>query len=84
MPSGGYVFTKTKHNYFWQQHFPDKRIYNTIEPEMLDAIMEDQKKRWDKFIAGKFTGMPYTVVVFDDVISDRKNIRYNDKLDSID
>lgn len=41
---GGYVFTKTKHNWFWQQHFPDTRVYNKIEWDVIDFVLTEQKK----------------------------------------
>src|SRR5690606_2842366 len=44
-PSEGYVFTGTKHNYFWQQHFPENRIYEGLNVEVLQSILNEQQDK---------------------------------------
>jgi hypothetical protein len=69
-PEGGYVFTGTKHNEFWQQHFPDSRVYSGLDVAAFEGIFKEQMAKFEKF---KTTGIidtcPYVCVVFEDVLS---------------
>lgn len=67
---GGYVFTQTKQNYFWQAHFPENRIYEGVNEEVLTAIIQQQKEMYDAILKGaKLDILPHILLVFDDVIS---------------
>jgi hypothetical protein len=79
-PAGGYVFTKTKHNQFWQKHFPETRIYEQFDHEVVMSILANQKLKLEKFLkTGTFDECPYVVVILDDMMSD-KLLRYDDLL----
>lgn len=70
-PRGGYCFTKTKHNYFWQQHLPASRIYDGFDEKKVREILDEQKDLWDMFLKGKEDpkeNPPYVLLIFDDVI----------------
>lgn len=86
-PSGGYVFTRSKHNKFWSQHFPNGRIYNGLggkNLEILREILALQQDRHERLLGeDNFTFCPYIVIILDDVIGDKKNIRYNALLNEI-
>lgn len=81
---GGYVFTKTKHNWFWQQHFPDSRIYPGFDAEVVGKLLDEQKAVWDEFRYGVVSPdtIPYICMIFDDVISD-KTLRYEALLNEL-
>ena len=82
---GAYVFSRTKHNYYWQQHIPENRIYNKFEPDVVAKILEEQKRKYEKFkdgIVDEEQDIPYICVIFDDVISD-KTIRHEDLLNEM-
>ncbi len=67
---GGYVFTQTKQNYFWQAHFPENRIYEGVNEEVLAAIIAQQKEMYHAIMEGaKVDILPHIILVFDDVIS---------------
>ena len=79
-PRGGFVFTKTKHNYFWQKHFPENRIYGDLYPELVTQILTEQKNLYKAILNGaEVNSSPFIVVVFDDVISN-KDIRYAEQM----
>jgi hypothetical protein len=84
---GGYVFTKSKHNLFWSQHFPNTRIYNGLGDDnllILAAILEKQRQKHEKMVkSGDFSKSPYIVIILDDVIADQKSIRWNKMLNEI-
>jgi hypothetical protein len=71
-PRGGYVFTNTKHNWFWQKHFPDNRIYAGLNSEVLTEIFNSQKNIYNAILQGaQLDTVPNIVLIFDDVISNR-------------
>jgi hypothetical protein len=80
---GGYVFTKTKHNYFWQQSFPESRIYSGLNNKVLEIILEEQKKKYNKWLDGDLEHPPFVCLVFDDIISDESELRNNPVLNEI-
>lgn len=67
-----YVFTKTKHNYFWQQHAPDSYIYPGWDPEIGRQIIDEAKMDFERILDGdkEIKSCPYRLVILDDVISD--------------
>lgn len=77
-PRGGYVFTATKHNGFWQQHFPDSRIYGgtNIDWEVVEQIQDEQKRKREERAQTGEAKLNYVPIVFDDVISSRHDMRY--------
>lgn len=79
-PDGGFCFTKTKFNYFWHQHFPDTRIYNGMDWDAVFEILEIQKMKWEAVMNGDYCSIPYIIIQLDDIISSRKDMRYNDLL----
>jgi Poxvirus A32 protein len=67
---GGYVFTQTKQNYFWQAHFPENRVYEGVNEEVLQSIIDMQKQMYDAIMNGaQLDILPHIILVFDDVIS---------------
>jgi hypothetical protein len=70
-PNGGFVFTKTKHNYFWQQHFPDTRIYDGWQPEVIRMIMDKQKQLVSMIMDGDDSIVPWVCIVLDDIITEK-------------
>ena len=79
-PAGGFVFTKTKHNQFWQNHFPETRIYEAFDHDVVLSILANQKAKLDRFIkTGHHDECPYVVVILDDMMSD-KTLRYDELL----
>lgn len=64
-PDGGYVFTRSKHNKFWSQHFPNRRIYNGLGEKhmlILQKILETQRQKHEKMIlSDNFEKCPYIV-----------------------
>lgn len=67
---GGYVFTQTKQNYFWQAHFPENRVYEGIPEEVLQSIITQQKAIYNAIMEGADIDiLPHIVLIFDDVIS---------------
>lgn len=79
-PRGGFVFTKTKHNYFWQKHFPENRIYQDLYPELVTQILETQKALYQAILDGAtLDSSPFICIVFDDVIAN-KDIRYSQQM----
>lgn len=81
-PDGGYVFTNTKHNYFWQQHFPDTRIYNGIDWEVIDRIKEEQKAKKQRMLdeGEAYEGIPWVCIIFEDVASLSHDLKYTDMI----
>jgi hypothetical protein len=83
----GLVFTKTKFNYFWQNHFPDEYIHKGINNVALANLMERQATLSEKIHQGKLKESmcpknkhqvnPYVIIVFDDVISDGETMKRN-------
>jgi len=84
---GGYVFTKTKQNRFWSQHFPQTRIYNGLageNMEILRKILLKQKEKHEKMLlANDFSKTPYIIIILDDVIGDQHSVRYNNYLNDV-
>lgn len=82
--SGGYVFTKTKHNYFWQAHFPENRIYEGFDANIVTQIIEEQKRKFRAWCDGEQNpdDIPFIVMLFDDVISE-KTLRYEELLNEL-
>lgn len=87
-PDGGYCFTRTKFNYFWSQHFPYERIYEGMNWDVILDILERQKQKWENIVHRKtyndgsseeFT-IPYIVIVLDDIISNKKDMRHSELL----
>jgi hypothetical protein len=83
-PRGGYVFTKTKHNYFWQQHFPETRIYDNFDEDVIRKILTEQKTIYEQFLDNTQPPgcVPYIVLIFDDMISGA-TLRYEKLLDEL-
>ena len=83
-PRGAYCFTSTKHNYFWQQHIPDSRIYEGFQPEVIEKIMDEQKTVYERFLEGDIDKktVPYVCLILDDVIGDH-NLRYEELFDTL-
>ena len=79
-PDGGYVFTTTKHNWFWQQHFPDTRIYNNFDWGVIDQIKELQLEKWKRRMRTGEKSLDYITLIFDDCISERHDARYAEDL----
>lgn len=75
------VFTKTKFNGDLLKIFPDAYVFNDMDEATLERILEAQKKRVQQVKSGP---QPWVnarlLLVFDDVLSDRKNPRYNEML----
>ena len=66
-----YVFTGTKHNGFWDAHVPEKRIYQKFQPDIIDAILDQQRAIYERFLEGYDDGtVPHVLVILDDVIDD--------------
>lgn len=75
------VFTKTKFNGDLLKIFPDAYIYNDMDEATLERILDAQKA----FVGNVKSGpQPWVnarmLLVFDDVLSDKKNPRYNEML----
>lgn len=83
-PSGAYCFTKTKHNYYWQQHIPEERIYDGFDEEIVQEILDEQKTTYNRILSGDYgeDEIPYKLLIFDDVISDQ-TLRYQELLNEI-
>lgn len=83
-PRGAYVFTSTKHNYFWQQHVPDSRVYDGFQPTVVQRLMEEQKEVYEKFLEGTIdkNTIPYVCLILDDVIGDH-DLRYDEIFDTL-
>jgi len=83
-PRGAYCFTSTKHNYFWQQHIPDSRVYEGFQADVVKRIFEEQKVIYEKFLEGEVdkTDIPYVCLILDDVIGDHA-LRFDEMFDSI-
>lgn len=75
------VFTKTKFNGDLLKIFPDAYIYNDMDESRLSAILDAQRAAVGEV---KKTEQPWPnqrlLLVFDDVLSDSKNPRYNEML----
>ncbi len=80
---GAFVFTATKHNWFWQQHIPDTRIYEGIQPDAIKEILEVQKEKYQRYLDGDYDQCPYIVIIFDDVISDERDLRFTPELNEL-
>jgi len=67
-----YIFTKTKHNYFWQQHAPDAFIYPGWDPAACQTILDEAKADFDRMLDGDkdVAACPFRLIILDDVISD--------------
>lgn len=94
-PGGGYCFTRTKFNYFWHQCFPAERIYEGMDWDVVLKILEEQKRKWDDIIYRHYESSdeefdpdkvdekikpPYIVIVLDDIISNKHDMRYEELL----
>ena len=87
-PDGGYVFTRTKMNKYWAQHFPENRIYPGFDVDVISKILEEQRMKYEKIAMGENKDedgepkIPYICMIFDDVISD-KQMRYEELMNEI-
>lgn len=64
-----YVFTKTKHNWWWSQFLNPEFIINGYDPEILTNILEMQREKtakWRNDPDPHFN--PYILILWDDVI----------------
>ena len=77
---GGYVFTKTKHNYFWQQHFPETRIYPGLDWDVIQSILDEQKEKFQKTIDTGKASLDWVLIVLDDVIASKHDMKYEELL----
>lgn len=76
-PRGGFVFTNTKQNYFWQKHFPENRVYGGVFPDVIQEILRQQKMLYESIMLGAQVDVsPFVCIVLDDVITS-KEIRHN-------
>lgn len=64
------VFTKTSFNLFWQEHFPEWKVFGGWMPGMITAIMEEQKKVMLQYRKDPQSINPYRLLVLDDVVTD--------------
>lgn len=75
------VFTKTKFNGDLLKLFPDAIMFNDLDEALLERLIEAQKERVKEAKQGP---QPWPncrmLLVLDDVLSDRKNPRYNEML----
>lgn len=75
------VFTKTKFNGDLLKMFPDACMFNDLDEGLLERLIEAQKERVKEAKKGP---QPWPncrmLLVLDDVLSDRKNPRYNEML----
>ena len=73
------VFTKTKFNGDLLKLFPDACIFNDLDEGLLERIMDAQK---DRVQEAKKAPEPWVncrmLLVLDDVLSDKKSLRYNE------
>jgi hypothetical protein len=76
-PNGGFVFTKTKHNHFWQQHFPDTRIYDGWQPEVVRMIFDKQKQLVSRIMDGEEDIVPWIMIVLDDIITEKSAMEHD-------
>lgn len=81
-PAGGYVFTLTPQNYQWQCHFPESRVFEGFQPDILDIILENQRIKYQKFLLGYPEDIPYIIIVLEDLISDA-HFKYMEQLDRL-
>ncbi len=49
-PDGGFCFTRTKFNYFWHQRFPESRIYEGMDWDVVGKILATQKEKVEAVI----------------------------------
>lgn len=75
-PDGVYVFTTTKHNWFWQQHVPDSRIYYGFDWEVIGKLLDVQLEKWERRKRTGEESLDYIALIFDDCISERNDARY--------
>lgn len=63
------VFTGTRFNYFWQNHFPDSHIYDGYQADVMKKLLERQKFLRDALERGKLPPEANieVLVVFDDI-----------------
>lgn len=79
-PGGGYVFTPTKNNKFWQQHYPNTRIHDNLDTYVIDSIKTQQlEKCCHKHNLGE-QSMNYVNLIFDDCITNCEEVKYIEKL----
>ena len=81
-PDGGYVFTGTKVNGYWDQHFPEERIYLGMRMDIIEQIIAKQsaKRERMKELGPAYRDCPYIIMVFDDVVDDQKGMRYTEEI----
>lgn len=74
-----YVFSKTAFNGFWQRACPKARIYPDVDFEIVKKILEEQKEEVeDAQKWGEWDGLPFCLIVFDDVISATHALLYDE------
>jgi hypothetical protein len=77
-----YVFTTTKHNLFWNQHVPETCIYNGLQWDVVESILERQKEITRVMTAeGPDTKIvPHVCLIFEDVGSLKHDMRYSEDI----
>lgn len=60
---------------------PDERVYQGFQGEIIQQILDEQKRKYEKYKNGTAAtdDIPYVVIVLEDIISE-KTIRYEDLL----
>lgn len=86
-PDGGFCFTRTKFNYFWHQRFPESRIYEGMDWDVVGKILATQKEKVEAVIQnGEEKGkedIPFVLIVLDDIISNQHDMRYEELLNEM-
>lgn len=79
-PDGIYVFTTTKHNWFWQQHCPDSRVYPGFDWGIIEMLKQGQLEKWERRKKTGEKSLDTILLIFDDCISARHDARYAEEL----
>lgn len=69
-----FVFTRTKHNNYWQQYVPERKIFARLDEEALEAIIHANTERYTewkliKHRTGKTKGNPLILLIFEDLVT---------------
>jgi hypothetical protein len=67
----GWCLTNTPHNGWWQNMIPEKRIYEGWRPDLIEKIVDIQRKRCRRTDIN-----PYVFIILDDIVSDNR-LRYD-------
>lgn len=71
----GWVFTRTRHNGFWQNHVPDRFIHDGFQQHVVQEIIQQQKDLADIRHKNKESTLnDWAFIIFDDVID--QNLRF--------